>query len=288
MPSSTTLSIHLFKLTKLNSEFKYVANSIVRDTPRYAYPAIVDIHDWQRDFIHRLDDWERNIPISENKAPYFHRICRLRYLELKIVCLRPSPAIPTPTPHSLQACHKAVHLAIDIFSQLYRLNLLVYSWDTFYSVALTTITLLYCVKAVPGLTTPQTLGDDLNAGLRVLGAIGEHWIGAKRCRDILEELGRSLITWLREQPPVSSVSSATLRPETDDSSVSQVIPPAVGTSADAELYSDLPSLPADFFNGLGMDETFSVQFGLGDSLDDTDTIIRSLFDGFVPTSINQS
>lgn len=287
MPSSTSLSTHLFKLAKLNSEFKYVANSIVRDTPRYAYPAIVDIHDWQRDFIHQLDDWEQNIPVSEQEAPYLYRICRLRCLELRIVCLRPSPAIPTPSTNSIYACHKAAQLAIDIFSQLYRLNLLVYSWDTFHSVALTTITILYCVKAAPGVTTPQALGDDLNGGLRVLGAIGEHSIGAKRCRDILDELGRALIARLQEQPSASSLPSTNLLREAADSGMSQVPSPNGGTSGGGALYSDLPSLPADLFNGLGMDETFSEQFGFGESFDDADTIMRSLFDGFIPTNINQ-
>lgn len=287
MPGYMSLPIHLFKLTKLNSEFKYVANSIVRNTPRYAYPAIVDIHDWQRGFIQRLDEVEQTIPVPEHDAPYLHRVCRLRCLELKMVCLRPSPAIPTPTTASLQACYDAARRCMSLFGQLYRENLLVHSWDMFYSVTLTTITLLYCAKIVPWLTTSQTLDDDLDAGLRVLGAIGEHWIGAKRCGDILEELGRALISWHREQPSGSS-SSATLRPETTGPSLSHVIHSESGTVADAGLYSDFPSLPSDFFDGLGVDGMFSDQFGLGDPMDDMDSIMRSLFDGFIPTSMNQA
>lgn len=280
-----TLSIHLFKLTKLNSEFKYVANSIVRNTPRYAYPAIVNIHDWQRDFVQRLDEIEQTIPVSEDEAPYLYSICRLRCLELKIVCLRPSPAIPTPTTASLQACYAAAHHALIIFTQLYRRNLLVHSWDTFYSVSLTTITLLYCVKAIPGMATSQKLTDDLDAGLRVLGAIGEHWIGAKRCRDIIEELGHALISWHRDQPPGLS-ESTTLRPEATQPGLSQVMESNDGTTVDAGLYSEFPNLPSDFFDGLSADGMLSDQFGFGE-FDDMDTIMQGLFDGFISTSFNQ-
>ena len=279
-----TLSIHLFKLVKLNSEFKYVANSIVRTTPRYAYPAIVNIHDWQRDFIQRLDEIENAIPLSEHEAPYIHRICRLRCLELKIVCLRPSPAIPTPTTASLQACYGAARHAITLFNQLYRKNLLVHAWDTFYSITLTTITLLYCVKAIPGLTASQALADDLDAGLRVLGAIGEHWIGAKQCCDILEELGRSLVLWHRDQHAVAS--TVTVQPETRDPSVSQVMHTDGGAGVDTGMYPEFPSLPSNFYDGLGVNGIFSDQFGLGE-LDDMDTIMQGLFDGFISTGLNQ-
>ncbi|KAI8304579.1 Positive regulator of purine utilization [Colletotrichum sp. SAR11_59] len=55
-------SIHLFRLAKLNSEFKYVANSIVRDTPRYAYPAVIDINEWQNGMLQQLDEWHSTIP----------------------------------------------------------------------------------------------------------------------------------------------------------------------------------------------------------------------------------
>lgn len=289
-PSSASISIHLFKLTKLNSEFKYVANSVVRDTPRYAYPPILDIHDWQRDFLRRLDDWERGIPVSEHDAPYFQRICRLRCLELRMVCLRPSPAIPTPTANSVRECHEAAHQALAVLSQLYRSSLLIHSWDTFYSVTLTTITLLYCVRAVAGLTTAQALGDDIDAGLRVLGAVGEHWIGAKRCRDILEELARALIAWFRELPSEPSSSmAASMRPEPVHSGMplATVQSDNSGTTANANMYSDMPGISGDFFDGLGLDGMFGDGLGPGDSMDDLDTIMRGLFDDFIPTYMNQ-
>lgn len=285
-PKSMAISIHLFKLTKLNSEFKYVANSIVRNTPRYAYPAIVDIHDWQRDFVQRLEDLERTIPKSESDVTYLHHICRLRCLELKMVCLRPSPAIPTPTTASLRNCNQVARNALSIFSQLYREDKLIHSWDTFYSITLSTITLLYCVKAIPAMTTSQSLADDLDASLRVLGAIGEHWIGAKRCRDIIEELGRTLLAWHREQSS-GHTESATLRPKTSQPGVPQVIGPNDGAAVDTGLYSEFPGLPSDFFDGLGVDGTCPDQLGMGE-LDDMDSIMQGLFDGFISTGANDA
>lgn len=281
-----TISIHLFKLTKLNSEFKYVANSIVRNTPRYAYPAIVDIHDWQQDFIQRLEDLERTTPKLESDVTYLHHICRLRCLELKMVCLRPSPAIPTPTTASLRTCNRAARNALSIFAQLYREDILIHSWDTFYSITLTTITLLYCVKAIPAMTTSESLGDDLDASLRVLGAIGEHWIGAKRCRDIIEELGRTVLAWHREQSLAPSESAA-LRPETSQPGVPQVMGPNDETAVDTGLYSGFPSLPSDFFDGLGVGGAYPDQLELG-QFDDMDSIMQGLFDGFISTSANEA
>ncbi|KAH6682191.1 fungal-specific transcription factor domain-containing protein [Plectosphaerella plurivora] len=249
LPSCDPIALHLFKLTKLNSELKYVANSVVRDTPRWAYPAVINILDWQADLLTRLDTWDLAIPDTNQ---YHLQVCRLRGLELRMVCLRPSPAIPTPTTQATRACHAAARQALGVFGELYRGGLLVHGWDTFYSVTLSIITLLYCVKVVPALATPAALGDDLAAGLRVLGAVAEHWIGAKRCRDILEEVGQALVVWLGGQQHALPVDDALL-----------------------------PSLPGDFFGGLGMDDSFTEQLMMGDA-GDMDAMMRSLFDDFIP------
>ncbi|CAF3441470.1 unnamed protein product, partial [Fusarium graminearum] len=60
--SEMAFAIHLFKAAKLNSEIKYIAQSIVRDSPRYAYPRVVDINDWQTTILHQLDEWASQIP----------------------------------------------------------------------------------------------------------------------------------------------------------------------------------------------------------------------------------
>lgn len=199
----------------------------------------------------RLDDWDRAIPAT---TPYLDRVCRLRGLELRMVCLRPSPAIPTMTVPAARACHTAAHDALAFFAELYRGGLLVHAWDTFYSVTLSLITLLYCIKTVPAMATPTALADDLVGGLRVLGAVAEHWIGAKRCRDILEDVGQALVVWLTGQQQ-------------------QVLPVDDGL---------LPNLPGDFFDGLGMDNAFTDQMMIGDG-GDMEAMMRSLFDDFIPS-----
>ena len=69
-----SLSIHLFKLAKLNSEIKYVANSIVREAPPYAYPPITDIYAWQRGMLEQLDHWVSTIPQSQPRHAYIRTL----------------------------------------------------------------------------------------------------------------------------------------------------------------------------------------------------------------------
>jgi hypothetical protein len=44
--SEMAFAIYLFEAAKLNSEIQYIAQSIIRDTPRYAYPRVTNINDW--------------------------------------------------------------------------------------------------------------------------------------------------------------------------------------------------------------------------------------------------
>ncbi|UNI13929.1 hypothetical protein JDV02_000619 [Purpureocillium takamizusanense] len=195
-------SVHLFRLARINSEIKYVANSIVRDAPAYAYPTVIDIHEWQRGVLRQLDEWANEIPPSnELQALHMRLICQQRYHSLRMVLLRPSPAIPKPTTEAVEQCYHSAQECLHIFDKLYRKNLLVHSWTTFYSLALSTLTLLYCLKTVAKIAQDAditTLMSDLNISSSILSATGEHWSGAKRCRDILNDLGRSIIRQLVE------------------------------------------------------------------------------------------
>ncbi|RFN44846.1 hypothetical protein FIE12Z_10947 [Fusarium flagelliforme] len=194
-------AIHLFKAAKLNSEIKYIAQSIVRDSPRYAYPRVIDINDWQATMLNSLDEWSTHIPLQNDASTlYLQIICKIRYHNLRMLLLRPSPAIPKPTTEALVQCHKSARESIQLFDQLYKKNLLVHSWTTFHGLVLSTITLLYCIKVVPEIargTEVDVLMADLSISLSVLSATGEHWSGAKRSRDILDELGKSTIRYLR-------------------------------------------------------------------------------------------
>lgn len=52
-PTHMSYAIHLFKLAKINSEIKYVANSVNPDAPNYSYPAIISINAWQEEVLSR-------------------------------------------------------------------------------------------------------------------------------------------------------------------------------------------------------------------------------------------
>lgn len=191
-----TYSIHLFELARLNSEIKYVANSIVRDAPSYAYPNIIDIHDWQSSMLRKLDQWAVDIPRSEDSETYIELMCKLRYHSLRMVLLRPSPAIPSPSVESLKQCHHSAISCLRLFDTLYKRDLLVHNWITFHSLIMSIITMFYCIWNVGEIarnTELDVLISDVRISLSMLSAAGEHWPGAKRSRDILEEISAVII-----------------------------------------------------------------------------------------------
>ncbi|KAH8653882.1 hypothetical protein BX600DRAFT_527177 [Xylariales sp. PMI_506] len=193
--------LHLFKLAKLNSEIKYVANSIVRDTPLYAYPAVADIQQWQSDMAQRLDDWERDIPSVGVGGSYMVSVCKIRYHSLKMLLMRPSPAIPNPSAESLKWCYDSCRSCINLYYQMYREDLLIYSWTTLHSLLLSIVTMLYCIRAAPSITgsiDADLLMSDLCSSLGLLSAAGEHWPGAKRCRNALDDLASEAVRWVRD------------------------------------------------------------------------------------------
>ncbi|KAI0405902.1 fungal-specific transcription factor domain-containing protein [Xylaria palmicola] len=192
-------AIHLFKLAKINSEIKYVANSVNPDAPNYAYPAIIDIQAWQKEVLSRLEQWAANIPGAQAANDYSRSVLLLRYHSVRMLLLRPSPNIPRPDQQALQQCYVSAEESIRLSNDLYRKNLLVPNWITFHSIVLSTITMYYCILSVPSIATTLDAEDfmsNVRAGLGVLGAIGEHYSGAKRSRDILDELAGPISRWL--------------------------------------------------------------------------------------------
>ncbi|WDK19873.1 fungal specific transcription factor domain-containing protein [Colletotrichum graminicola] len=305
-PGRMAFSIHLFRLAKLNSEFKYVANSVVRKTPRYAYPAVIDINEWQREMILQLDEWYEGIPEVPG-CEYIRAICQVRCQGLRMLVLRPSPAIPNPSPESLQKCYIAARETVILFDQLYKQNLLIHTWSTCHSTVLGIITMLYCIKMVPEVArqTPlDVLMSDFSAGLGVLAATGEHWSGAKRCRDILDDMVRATVRWIKDVTNNSSAigchtprrssriepTHVQTRSPYDDIAGQDGIPvarrclseglsnPMTMDSMTAGVSSTL--IPQDPF------ESFRTSFGEQLQLGDTanlDSIMRGLFDDFIPT-----
>ncbi|OHE91354.1 hypothetical protein CORC01_13331 [Colletotrichum orchidophilum] len=301
-------SIHLFRLAKLNSEFKYVANSIVRDTPRYAYPAVIDINEWQQGILERLDEWYSHIPNNPD-SDYIRTICQISCHSLRMLVLRPSPAIPNPSPETLKKCFSAAREAIHLFDHLYKKNLLIHTWNTCHSAVLSIITMLYCLKMVPEIarqTALDALMSDFSAGLGVLAATGEHWSGAKRCRDILDEMIRATVRWVKDivsQPSdvephtqrrslrLDSAHAQTMSPYNDSASLAGTEPPRLafleGLTQSISMSSVTASgsesfLHQDPFESFLANTTFGDQMQTGDNTN-LDSIMRGLFDDFIPT-----
>ncbi|KAJ6446722.1 hypothetical protein O9K51_01495 [Purpureocillium lavendulum] len=285
-------SVHLFRLARINSEIKYVANSIVRDAPAYAYPAVMNIHEWQSGVLQQLDQWASDIPPGEAaQALHMRLICQQRYHTLRMVLLRPSPAIPKPTNEALEQCHHSAKECIRIFAKLYRRNLLVHSWTTFYTLTLSTLTLLYCIKTVSKIgqeTDVQALMADLNTSSSILSATGEHWSGAKRCRDILDDLGGSTIRQLLESSR-QATSTETQRRRTRSTAVAdQRNPSAMAAGIDTTVAPAMMTLQSE------TEEAFEVPLNLFDDFLTTgsfadylggnepnmDMMMHSLFDDF--------
>ncbi|KAM3434249.1 hypothetical protein NHJ13734_006092 [Beauveria thailandica] len=275
-------SIHLFRATKINSEIKYVANSIVREAPRYAYPPQTNIHGWQNNVLRQLDDWLANIP-SDSGYPneLMQLVCRLRYHGLCLLLLRPSPAIPKPTADALVRCQSSATESIRILDQMYRQNLLIHNWISLHGLVLSVLTLMYCVKAEPEVaraTQPDALMGTISSALGILSATGEHWAAAKKCRDILEDLAKSTVQWLQTQSlPASHQQPVQLRSRPTRTRA-QI--------TDEEVRGASDGVDVPLFDAMDMDsilQPFDGLFSDGESVN-IDVMMQSLFQDFIPTS----
>lgn len=212
-PSHITYSIHLFRLARVNSEIKYVMHSICRDPPRYAYPPVIDIHQWQKEMIDRLHTWLSEIPRvpgMESTA----KMCETRYHEMMILVLRPSPGIPEPSDEILAQCFQHAVDLLRGFGELYRQESLLYSRLIVHSIFLGTLIMLHCLWRLPNIASQIQIDDlvaDSGISLNILSSIGEYWIEAKRARDCIHELSAATIQRL-------------IKTRRLDSSVSQVTP----------------------------------------------------------------
>lgn len=278
-------SIHLFRLAKLNSEIKYVAHSVVRKTPVYAYPAIVDMHHWQSNVLEQIDQWEDAIPAGDDTpaSQNLRTICRIQGHVLRMVLTRPSPAIPQPTRAALEKCRISARATLNLLNELYIRDALFHSWLTFHAVVLSTLSLLFCITTVPELrrqTRASELMGDRAVASSILSATGEHWSGAKKCRLILDELGRSVINELmdakdqssresprrqrahREPPPPSQSNSSTSLLEADPLSHGTLHTPAIE--------------PSIFFDEFLGGAAWGI-FGAGHDSSNIDEIMRGMF-----------
>lgn len=276
-----TYAIHLFKLAKINSEIKYVANSVNSNAPRYAYPAIIDIYAWQKAVLVQLDQWAACIPTAQDGNDYIRTIMLLRYHSVRMLLLRPSPNLPRPDQDALRHCYSSAEESIRLYNELYRNNMLVHNWITFHSGMLSTITMFYCILSVSSIALTLEVEDfmsNVRASLNVLSAVGEHYPGAKRSRDILDELAGPISRWLLKKrweqatEPEITPSTADYIPGTDAGLVSAT------TQSEILDNTSWPSLWSPFdgdFDGQWLSESYGSADGAN-----LDGIVLSLLDDF--------
>lgn len=287
--SQIQYSVHLFRAAKINSEIKYVANSVVQEAPRYAYPPVTSILEWQNNVLQQLDQWAEQIPNSldtPGSSNFMELICRLRYHGLCMLLLRPSPAIPKPTPDALIRCYNSARDSIRVLDDLYRHNLLLHSWFTFHGLVLGALTLLYCVKAEPNVAAGLSIDSimsDLNTALSILSATGEHWSSAKKCRDILDELAKSTVQTLqarrRDDSPRAGTRSSQRTQQMNSSTGRRENDASLEFSLTEDLETALPSFYSDFLSGQSLESSFPDAESIN-----VDIMIRDLFQDFIPTT----
>ncbi|KAH8591754.1 fungal-specific transcription factor domain-containing protein [Bisporella sp. PMI_857] len=201
-PSHMRFATHLFALAKINSEIKYVANSIVRDAPAYALPTIPNINAWQEQVLQRLDAWADDIPLAEPDKAYPRLLCQVRYHNIRMLLMSPSPAIPNPSADALTKCYDSAIQAIRLYDRLYKRDMLAASWTALHSITISAISMIYCIRMNPSIATQaglDVLMTDISICLSLLSAIGEHWSRARRCRDLVDKLAGFTIRWVKDR-----------------------------------------------------------------------------------------
>lgn len=285
--TSNTMALHLIKLGQINSEIKYIANSISHKTPAHSYPQVPDVNMWQRDVLGRLDQWLASLPPLNTTHT---KICEIEYHKIIMLLLRPSPAIRKPSNESLQRCHQSAISTIRGYEELYRADRLLYNWPTVHSVFLASVSMLFCIWTVPTIakdTKMETLSADLNSASKILCAMAEHWVDAKRGRDVLDELSQATIRWIVESqnPGVTSCDPRSTDCGMDNVPILRTRHVPVSTSngeheniapcsGNTNLTSPLEvTLSSEFWNSsFGITDGFDFDFGL-------DSLMQGVFNG---------
>lgn len=194
-------ALHLFELARINSEIKYVANSVDRDVPAYALSP-PDYQVWQGNVLQRLDAWVEAIPTGEPDQEYPRILCHIRYHNIRMLLMSPSPGIPSPSPAAWEKCFHSAVQGIRLYKQLYGRDMFTASWSTLHSITICAITVMYCVRVNPSIALQAGLdmvNNDISTSLSLLSAIGEHWSAARRCWKIVDKLGELTQRWVKER-----------------------------------------------------------------------------------------
>lgn len=191
-------------------------HSICRDPPRYAYPPVTDIHEWQNETIGRLEEWLSSIPRTEGME-HIAKFCETRYHEIMILVLRPSPGIPDPSDDLLRRCFQHAVDLLRGYGELYRREALLYSRLIVHSIFLGTLIMLHCLWRLPRVAEQVQIDDlvaDTGISLNILSSIGEYWAEAKRARDCIQEISGATIQRLIKMRALNAPVTSSTQPQT--------------------------------------------------------------------------
>lgn len=186
-------AIHLFKLARFNAEIKCVLYCVDRAYPPYTVPLVTDVARWKDDMLSRLRQWKEDIPRHPEGSGRCctNVLCEIKYHELVMLVLRPSPLFQHPSRLSIRECFSSAMNCSMLYHKLYTKSTMQYSWISVHSLFLCVITMFYCVWTPDG-TADEVNFDTLVRALRctsdILSATGEYWPEAKRSRDVLDRI----------------------------------------------------------------------------------------------------
>ncbi|RAK72265.1 fungal specific transcription factor domain-containing protein [Aspergillus fijiensis CBS 313.89] len=191
-------AIHLFKLARFNAEIKCVLYCVDRNYPPYTQPAITDVKEWQEDMLNRLRQWKSSIPCHPPDSPacYLNDLLEIKYYELVMLVVRPSPLFNHPSRSLIRQCFHCALECIRLYHKLYVNSMLHYNWMNVQSLFLCVVTIFYCVWAPDGVgdeTDLDTVLHALKSASDILSATGEYWLEAKRSRDVLDGITRATV-----------------------------------------------------------------------------------------------
>lgn len=164
--------------------------------------------------VKRLKQWRDEILKHANNHPASHlvTISEIRYHEVMILTLRPSPLFPKPSHEAIRHCLESAVICIELYEKLYLSNSLKYSWTGVHSLFLCVMTIFYCVWT-PGDNELSSLRFEIDremchqkrlmqvpkAASDILSAIGEYWPEARRCRDVLSRMSSATLRRFTEK-----------------------------------------------------------------------------------------
>ncbi|OJJ77771.1 hypothetical protein ASPBRDRAFT_114274 [Aspergillus brasiliensis CBS 101740] len=216
-PTDMSSAIHLFKLARFNAEIKCVLYCVDRNSPPYTQPSITDPKHWQQDILHRLHQWKAAIPHHPPENPaYYHlnSLLEIKYHELVMLIVRPSPQFPYPSRPLIKLCFDSALECTRLYHQLYATNMLQYTRMIVQSLFLCTITIFYCIWAPGGMgeegqeEAEEATLHALKSISDILSATGEYWLEVKRSRDVLDSITRAAVRRFARRGTGRSLSSS--------------------------------------------------------------------------------